>query len=133
MKGEPADDDSRKPSELDVLKEILRWSKVTSIPHVKKLLEETLATDEERLAYHLSTGSTSREIAPKVGVSFQTVADWWDKWNRLGIAERMSSRGGGRGVRSFDLNDFGIPLPKLATNAKSARRKPKESKGEVHE
>jgi hypothetical protein len=130
MTGELVDAaDSSQPDELQVLKEILKWTKVTSIPHVKKLLQETLATDEEKLAYHLSTGSTSREIAPKAGVSFQTIADWWDKWNRLGIAERMSSKGGGRGVRSFDLNDFGIAIPKLAAKAQKSQKSERSEGG----
>jgi hypothetical protein len=95
MNGKQADNgDSSQPDELAVLKEILKWTKVISIPHVRKLLEETLKTDEEKVAYHQSTGFTSREIAPKVGVSFQTIADWWDKWTRLGIVDRISSKGG---------------------------------------
>jgi hypothetical protein len=131
MNGKRTDnDDSGQPDELHVLKEILKWTKVTSIPHVKKLLEETLKTHEERFAYHLSTGATSREIAPEVGVSFQTIADWWDKWYRLGIAERMASRGGGRGVRSFDLDDFDIPIRKSATKVKSANQKREKTEGD---
>jgi len=101
--------------QLGVLKEILKWIKVTSVPQVKKVLETALNDDQERLGYHLSTGLTSREIASKVGVSFPTVAAWWTKWERLGIAEKIpAKRGerGERGVRSFDLRDFGIPIPK---------------------
>jgi hypothetical protein len=99
-------------NELDVLREILKWTKVTSIPYVKKLLEEILESDKERLAYHLSTGLTAKEIALQVGINFSTITNWWDRWNKLGIVEKISVKGGERGVRLFDLKDFGIPIPK---------------------
>lgn len=112
-------------NELDVLREILKWTKVTSIPHVKKLLEETLESDQEKLAYHLSTGLTTREISSQVGKDFSTIANWWDRWNKLGIVEKISVKGGGeRGVRSFDLRDFGIAIPKGFTS-KSLKQKEK--------
>lgn len=107
-------------NELDALKEILRWTKVTSIPQVKKTLEETLKTDKEKLAYQLSTGSTSREIAATVGVDFSTILDWWEKWYGLGMAERVSAQRGDRGIRLFDLADFGIRFPKVPATAKCA-------------
>ena len=107
-------------NELDALKEILAWTKVTSIPLVRKVLEETLKTDKEKLAYHLSTGSTSREIGALVDVDNTTISGWWDKWYGVGIAERAPAQRGDRGIRLFDLADFGIKLAKAPAAGKGA-------------
>ena len=45
---------------IELLEELLKWTKVTSIPHVKKLLLEILPSDEEKKAYHYSNGQDSR-------------------------------------------------------------------------
>ncbi len=108
------DPDNLEERTLDVLEEILKWTKVTSIPHVKKTLESVLSSDDERRAYHHSTGDTSRKVADLAGVSHGTIARWWKKWHRSGLGEMRRVRGGSRFVRSFDLEDFGIPVPSLS-------------------
>lgn len=48
---------------VELLEELVKWTRVTSIPDVKKLLVETLQNDTDKLAYHNSDGKrTSREV-----------------------------------------------------------------------
>jgi hypothetical protein len=99
--------------------EILKWIKVTSVPKVKTILESTLKTPEQKMAYQFSTGKKLLEVAKLANVSKSSVANWWESWARLGIAEMKSVRGGSRAIRSFSLEDFGIDVPKLTPNPKS--------------
>jgi hypothetical protein len=97
---------------IEVLEEMLVWTKVTSIPHVKTILLELLPGNEEKIAYHLSDGEhSSQEVAKPAGVSFGTVTRWWKNWVRAGIAKSVSARGGERAKRLFSLEDFGIEVP----------------------
>jgi hypothetical protein len=96
----------------ELLRELLRWTKVSSIPHVKSLLESTLRTAEQRLAYEHSVGITLLEVAKISGASKSSVANWWNSWTKLGIAEMKSVQGGTRAIRSFSLEDFGIDVQK---------------------
>jgi hypothetical protein len=100
--------------EGEVLKEILKWIKFSGVKQVKATLEEILDTDQKKLAYQLSDRTrTTREVAGLAGFgSKTTVADMWKAWYRLGLGETISVRGGDRFMRSFDLTDFGIPVPK---------------------
>lgn len=96
---------------IELLEELLKWTKVTSIPHVKELLLKILQTDDEKIAFHNSDGRTSQEVAKLVGVSYVTVTKWWKVWTRAGIAESVGVRGGERARRIFSLEDFGIEIP----------------------
>jgi transposase-like protein len=98
---------------IELLEEMLKWTKVTSIPHVKRFLSEILQSDEERIAYHYSDGRDSREVAKVAGAHFTTVARWWKTWIRAGIAEPVGAQRGERAKRAFSLEDFGIEVPSL--------------------
>jgi len=98
---------------IEILQEMLKWTRVTSIPHVKKLLLDTLPSDKEKIAYHFSDGRDSRDVAKIAGVHFTTIARWWKIWTRVGIAESLSTRGGERSKSIFPLEDFGIELPTI--------------------
>jgi len=108
---------------IEILIEMLKWIKVTSIPHVKKLLIELLPSDEEKIAYHYSDGRTSQEISQLAGVSYVTITKWWKSWIRAGIAEPISVKGGERAKRVFSLDDFDIEVPQT----KGAEVKKKEA------
>jgi hypothetical protein len=54
---------NREDEMIELLRELVRWTRVTSIPSVKKLLENTLHNPEERTAYQACDG---RAITPKV-------------------------------------------------------------------
>jgi hypothetical protein len=98
-----------------VLQEILRWTRVTAIALVGERIGQALASDNEKLVYHLSDGQIgSRDIAAKMGksVSHQTVVNYWKKWARLGIVEPCPNYEG-RWQRVIGLEELGIDLPKL--------------------
>ncbi len=95
---------------IQLLEEVLKWTKVTSIPGVRLTLEEVLASNEERTAYQNSTGKTSREVGALVGVGHTTISRWWKRWYRTGLGEMQSVRGGNRFIRSFNLEDFGLEV-----------------------
>jgi hypothetical protein len=103
---------------VSLLEELVKWTKVTSIPHVKKLLTEILVKPEEKIAYQISDGKqTVRQVGKQANVSRNTVSVWWNKWIKAGIAEPISVKGGTRAKRAFSLDDFGIEVPviKLTT------------------
>jgi len=97
---------------IKLLEELVKWTKVTSIPHVKKLLLEILASPKDKIAYQSSDGKTRKEVAKQANVSVFTISKFWEKWTKAGIAKAISVRGGGqRGIRIFSLEDFGIEVP----------------------
>jgi len=97
---------------IEILEEMLKWIKVTSIPQVRELLSDLLPTDKEKIAYHLSDGEHgSQEVAKLAGVSYVTVTKWWKIWARAGIAKMLSVKGGERAKRAFSLEDSGIEVP----------------------
>ena len=98
-----ADEDQKTAVEL--LKEILKWTKVTSIPQVKNLLESTLASPEQRLAYQASDGKNVREVADIAHVGKSTIGRWWADWVKLGLAELQPAKGGDRAIRSYSLTE----------------------------
>jgi predicted HTH transcriptional regulator len=100
---------NKKDRTVELLEELVKWTRVTSIPHVKQLLSEILASPEEKIAYQSSNGKrTSRQVAKQANVSQKTVSLWWKKWIKAGIAEPVSARRGKRAKRLFSLSDFGI-------------------------
>lgn len=102
---------------LSILREILKWIRVTSIPNVKKLLLETLDDDRAKLAYHHSDGRSSRDVAKAAGCSQPTVVSSWKKWFRNGMMEPIGVQRGDRYKKIFELEDFGIALPTAAQPA----------------
>ncbi|WXG39840.1 MAG: hypothetical protein WED07_03280 [Candidatus Freyarchaeum deiterrae] len=95
---------------IEILEEILKWTRVTSFSQVKKLLLEILPSYEEKVTYHHSDGRGSQEVAKFAGISHVTVTKWWKIWAKAGIAEMMSVKGGERARRIFSLEDFGIEV-----------------------
>jgi hypothetical protein len=98
---------------LGVLREILKWIRVTSIPNVKKLLVETLDDDKSKLAYHHSDGRSSRDVAKAASCSQATVVSYWKRWFRNGLAEPIGVQRGDRFKKIFELEDFGIAVPSV--------------------
>jgi predicted ArsR family transcriptional regulator len=103
-----------------ILREILKWIRFTGQKEVKTVLLDTLNTEQKRLIYHLSEGSrSSAEIGKSAGVSDVTVRRLWAQWARQGIVESRKVQGGDRYKKSFDLEDFGIEIPKIMTTQAS--------------
>lgn len=120
---------------IEVLEETLKWIRVTSIPHVKKLLSDTLPSDHEKIAYHYSDGRASQEVSKVAGASYVTITKWWKIWIRSGIAESLAVKGGERARRIFSLEDFGIevPTPENAPAERSPRTEPVVEEGSTQE
>jgi Fic family protein len=99
---------------INISREILKWTKFSSIGKVREILSSILDTDQKRLIYHLSDGENgSVEIANIVQVSDSTVRRYWNSWFRIGVVEPLSVRGGTRYKKSFDLEDFGFIIPEV--------------------
>jgi len=63
----------------------------------------------------LEGSRSSTEIGKSAGVSDVTVRRLWAAWARQGIVESRKVQGGDRYKKSFDLEDFGIEIPKITT------------------
>lgn len=115
------------------LDEMLSWQKISSFEKVRSLLLSTLDTPEKRMVYQLSDGKTVRDIGLACGVGAGTVSTYWKRWFRIGLMKKVAVRGGGeRHFRSFDLEDFGIDVPRLpdrGTQNEPAETAPAEPQG----
>ena len=106
-------------SEVEVLREILKWVRFTGMKEVKATLVSTLDNEQKKTAYQASDGTRgTREVATKAGYgSKSTVEVLWKKWRTLGLGESFQVMGGGeRFRRSFDLEDFEIEVPKTGNH-----------------
>ncbi len=82
---------------------------------LQNALETTLKSPEKKLAYHLSDGkqaSTKVAELSKVGSDFK-VRSLWKEWRGKGLGDMVAVKGGDRFKRAFDLEDFGIEVPKM--------------------
>ena len=114
---------SQENEQTKLLREILKWIKFAGMREVKSTLVSALDTEQKRLVYHLSDGSRGTvEIAKLAGIgSNRTVADMWEVWLKLGLGESIPVKGGTRFKRSFDLEDFGIEVPRAKESEKEEK------------
>jgi len=104
-------EDLNSQKSVEILKELLKWVKITSLPQVKKMLLELLPSDDKKIAYQYSDGRGSQEVSELAGVGQGTVSRWWTSWINSCIAEAIPVKGGERAKRSFSLEDLGIEVP----------------------
>lgn len=104
---------SNKTEEL--LAEILKWIRFVGMKEVKGVFNGVVDTDQKRIAYHYSDGTRGTiEVAKLASIgSTSTVAKFWKSWQKVGLGDNIPVKGGERFKRSFDLEDFGIPIPKV--------------------
>ena len=100
---------------IEVLEELLKWTKVTAIPTVGEVLAASLPTDQAKLAYFYSDGRSSREVAQASGCAPSSIVTYWKKWSRNGIVKPVAVQRGDRYKKVFDPTDFGIEIPKATT------------------
>ncbi len=115
---------SNDSDQTKVLKEILKWIKVSGIKDIKPVLEDEFNGDDVRKqVYQLSDGTKgTQEIAKIVkGIASATVHQRWKSWEKLGLGESISNKGGKRFQRSFDLEDFGIKSLEVKTETKQTQ------------
>jgi len=99
---------------LDTLKEIHKWIKFSGWTNVKGILLDTLDEPEKLVAYSLTTGENGLDfIAGKIGKSRKVIQNYWASWQKIGIVESISVRGGSRARALFDLGELGIEIPEI--------------------
>ena len=113
-KGEPLVKESetlveKQDKMIELLEEILKWTRFEGMQRVKAVLLETLRKDSEKIAYHHSDGRGSLEISKMAGVSDFAIRSYWKKWATIGLV-RPSSKFKGRYERLFSLEDLGIEV-----------------------
>lgn len=100
---------------IELLKELVKWTKFQAWGKVKEVLINVLNEDEKRKIYHLSNGeNSSRDIAEIVSVSRSTILKYWNDWAKFNIVEPISVQRGNRYKKMFNLDDFGIEVPDLS-------------------
>ncbi len=104
---------------VELLKELVKWTRFQGILKAKEVLLDTLKSNSERLVYVLSDGRGSQEVGKAAGISHTTVVSYWNKWATLGIVEPLRVKGGTRYKSVFSLGYFGIEVPAGSPSAKS--------------
>lgn len=116
---------------LEILHEILKWSRFENFPKLRKILLDSLKTDQEKLVYELTDGEKSRyDIAKEIGISDSTVRSWWERWYNLGILEPSGKRKG-RPQKIVALEDMGIEVPRVATVARQKQNRTQEPSDQI--
>lgn len=98
---------------VDLLRELLMWTRLAYRPQVAKRFVEILDSDQKRLVYEYSDGERGvREIEELTGVNKAIVSSWWADWDAQGIVEQ-SKAWKGRRQRLISLEELGIEVPAL--------------------
>ena len=91
---------------VQILKEILNWTRAASFHSVKSLLEMALPDAKSRSVYQMSDGAnTTEQVRVACKVSPNYVVALTQKCVSMGIMEQRPDK---KRVRLFDLNDFGL-------------------------
>jgi len=106
---------SEDSEQTELLKEILKWIKISGMKEVKEILEIHVHNDSKKLIYQMSDGAKgTQEIAKIVGgISHMSIANYWKAWEKVGLGEPVTAMGGKRFKRSFNLEDFGFKIPEV--------------------
>ena len=103
---------------IDVLEELLVWTKVGMYAAVESVLKTQFGEStraEEKLAFELCDGEASQTEIIKVcktsiadaKISTASMSRWTTKWEKLGLLRKD----GNQMTRLFSLRDFGIDVP----------------------
>lgn len=95
---------------VELLEELVRWTRLQGIQHARAILGEVLKKDAEKLAYQHSDGRGSAEVGKVAGVSDFAVRSYWKRWASIGIVV-PSKKFKGRYERIFSLEDLGFEVP----------------------
>lgn len=104
---------------IDVLKELLVWTRVGFFGTVKTTLVDILNTDKKKLAYQAADGVRSGEsIRVELKMSPNDLSELFKQCTSLGLMEQLE---GGKRRRLFDLANFGL-LPDEVTRRQKDER-----------
>jgi len=100
---------------IELLKELVKWTKFQAWGKVKDVLINVLKDDEKKKIYHLSNGeNSSRNIANEVTTAHTTIVKYWNEWAKFNIVKPINVQRGVRYKKMFNLEDFGITIPKIS-------------------
>ena len=119
---------AQRSEELKTLQEILKWIRFQAKPGLRELVVRVLDTPTKMVVYELSDGASStREIAAKAHISFQTVAHYWENWSKVGIVEEAEEyQGRSRHICSLQELGLDVPAPALPAQQPSKEQSVKE-------
>src|SRR3990172_3856404 len=104
----------KKDRTIQLLEELVNWTKATSKQKVKDILEQQVSSPAQKVVYKFSDGKKkAKELSAFSGLDETTISKDWKRWARAGITEQVPARGGTRGRSIFSLEDFGIDVPDL--------------------
>lgn len=96
---------------LKELKEQTKWIKFLALSQLKKVIQETIVTKEQKRIFELSDGENStNDISKKlleesIKVSHMTVYNYWKRWASLGLVV-PSEKYPGRYEKIVSLKDI---------------------------
>ena len=111
---------------IELLEQILTWTRLQGVQNARAVLLDALNSDTLKVAYQLSDGRSSTEVAKACNLSPMTITNYWRRWFTLGIAQ-PSKKYKGRFERIFSLEDLGIEVPSIEVKAKVKTEKEAEA------
>jgi DNA-binding CsgD family transcriptional regulator len=114
---------------IELLDEILRWTRLQGVQNARAVLTTALKTDTDKIIYHLSDGRPSGQIARVCGVTEVSVRNYWRRWFTLGITQ-PSHKYKGRFERSFSLEDLGIKVPAMPVASATVKERAEQEESE---
>lgn len=110
---------------INLLSEILKWTRFIGKQQLKALLLDNLTEDVEKVVYELTDGKSLREIERickenGYSVSHATIGNYWEKWAPVGIVE-PSKKYKGRYERIVSLKEVGIDFPTIELKQKGGQ------------
>jgi transposase-like protein len=113
-------DDVRRNEQLELLREIAKWTRESALPAVRDRVIRLLDTDQKKRLYEaIADGTTSyRSLEVETGVNRSIARDWVVQWE----AQRIAEPGAAQPKALFTLRELGIPsaAPKAARAPRKA-------------
>jgi transposase-like protein len=110
-------------TELELLREIARWTREAALPIVRERVERLLDTDARKRVYAAIEGGTAgvKAIEKATGVnSSKDISPWAKQWEEEGIVDRGSNPP----KATFSLSELGIaPAPPKTGRPREAAAK----------
>ena len=114
---------------IELLGEILRWTRLQGVQNARAVLTTALKTDTDKIIYHLSDGRPSGQIAKVCGLTEMSIRNYWRRWFTLGITQ-PSKKYKGRFERSFSLEDLGIKVPAMPAASATIKERAEQEESE---
>ena len=95
-------------TELELLREIARWTREAALPLVRERVERLLDTDPKKRVYAAMEGGTATKVAISTAAGMNVARDinpWIKVWEDEGIVDRGSNPP----KATFTLSELGIP------------------------